>query len=408
MQGGGKIIKVVGGVYFEHCVHPHWKELFGSGGRAASALASLGASVELHSYIGQKEEGILKTRASLESFSVVPNLLPHTVRFDYFYDLASPFVSNRTVTHTPIPVTGEHIVRFGMIEGTAVVSGSMVVYDPQNMGAPESFTANNSSAERLAIILNKYEASLLTGLVDVTPESMAKELIRSQGAEVVVIKMGPLGAFVYHNGNGVRVPAFRTDAVWTIGSGDTFVAHFAYHWFANPDDPVGAAHHASIATSYYCLTQGFPTQDQLSRYSPEAIQVSEAYKNGNRPLVYLAGPFFTLAQRWLVEQTRDNLRSMGLRVFSPVHDVGFGTAEDVVSLDLKGIEECDLVFAIVDGLDAGTVYEVGYARAINKPVIVYCENEKEEDKKMMIGSDCRVYKDYVTAIYQTLWEAVGL
>lgn len=136
--------------------------------------------------------------------------------------------------------------------------------------------------------------------------------------------------------------------------------------------------------------------------------MSKAYLAGYRPLVYLAGPFFTLAQLWLVEQALADLKAMGLRVFSPYHEVGHGSADDVVQLDLEGIDKADLVFAIGDGLDSGTIYEVGYTCAKAKPVIFYCENETDENKKMMGGSGCTLCDDYATAIYQTLWTACAL
>lgn len=98
---------------------------------------------------------------------------------------------------------------------------------------------------------------------------------------------------------------------------------------------------------------------------------------------------------------------LGLDVFSPYHDVGKGNAEDVVEKDLEGIHKCDLLFAVADGMDSGTIYEIGYARAINKPVVIYAENESEENLKMMEGSNCKIHKDYVTAIYHTLWTAIS-
>jgi nucleoside 2-deoxyribosyltransferase len=93
-------------------------------------------------------------------------------------------------------------------------------------------------------------------------------------------------------------------------------------------------------------------------------------------------------------------------VFSPYHDVGLGTAEDVVEKDLEGVRDCDVLFAIGDGLDSGTIYEIGYARALNKSVVFYAENESAQDKKMIEGSDCRISDDYVSAIYRMVWEAV--
>ena len=123
--------------------------------------------------------------------------------------------------------------------------------------------------------------------------------------------------------------------------------------------------------------------------------------------MYLAGPFFSLSQLWLIEEARGQLLEMGLNVFSPVHDVGHGSAEDVAQ-DLDAIHECDLMLAIGDGLDAGTIYEIGYARALKKPVIMYVENESEEDQKMMVGSGCIITDDFVTAIYQAAWKAAEL
>jgi len=64
--------------------------------------------------------------------------------------------------------------------------------------------------------------------------------------------------------------------------------------------------------------------------------------------------------------------------------------------------------AVCDGMDPGTVFEVGYARAKDKPVVVYCENEVDERTKMMRGSGCIVSDDFVSAIYQALWVACEL
>jgi nucleoside 2-deoxyribosyltransferase len=67
-----------------------------------------------------------------------------------------------------------------------------------------------------------------------------------------------------------------------------------------------------------------------------------------------------------------------------------------------------VLFAIGDGLDSGTIFEIGYARALNKPVVFYAEKESEQDKKMMEGSDCTITDDYVSAVYQMVWEAVEI
>lgn len=103
-----------------------------------------------------------------------------------------------------------------------------------------------------------------------------------------------------------------------------------------------------------------------------------------------------------------SLRSHGLSVFSPLHDVGYGSASEVVPADIKGIESSDVVFAILDGLDTGTVFEIGYARALGKPVIAFVQNEAEVNLKMLVGTGCEIVDDFASAIYRTAWAAIAL
>lgn len=402
---------VVGGVYQEYCTHPHWNEIYGSAGRAALAIATLGTPVVLHSYMTNDTLQVLNDKAVWldTSFQIVQTEIPDIVRFSYLYDMAVPDIQGvPEQPYPPLVVIEEKVVRFGMLEGDAVVHADWAVYDPQNVRDVQPFSANGSTANHLALVLNSSEASNMAGMPGEHPAKTAPALAQLHGAEVVVVKMGPEGAFVWTSTGAEQVPAFRTSRVWKIGSGDCFVAHFANAWMHTGVMPTEAAEIASRATAYYCDTQGFPTVDDLSKETFPPLQLSNSYLNGMRRQVYLAGPFFDLAQVWMVQQTRTNLRNLGLHVFSPYHDIGLGCAEDVVGKDLEAIQAADLILAITDGLDSGTIYEVGYARALNKPVIVYSERHKGESLKMMEGSGCKICGDYTTALYTTLWEAVKL
>jgi nucleoside 2-deoxyribosyltransferase len=93
-------------------------------------------------------------------------------------------------------------------------------------------------------------------------------------------------------------------------------------------------------------------------------------------------------------------------VFSPYHDVGIGAAEDVVPQDIEALDECQAVLAIVDGADAGTLFEVGYARAKGIRVIAIAENESAEPLKMLRGTGCEVHSDLTTAVYRAAWAAM--
>ncbi|MCQ4313906.1 PfkB family carbohydrate kinase [Pseudomonas stutzeri] len=403
------MITIVGGVYRERCMSPAWDDIYGSAGRAATAVARFGGQAELHACIDSDTQIVVAARAAAEGFTCKPKASQAGVTFEYIHGLATPDIRRGAHASSQLQVTADKVLRFGMIDGTAIVNAEYAVFDPQNAEGPESFSANGSTAKHLALVLNRHEANLLLPSSNgLPPEEIAAALATQENAEVVVIKMGPLGALVYDNGTISRVPAYRTERVWKIGSGDTFAAHFALGWMDNRLSAHEAASTASVATAFYCETQGFPDKILFAGFKPKALQPSERYCNGYVPKVYLAGPFFTLAELWMVGQARRDLIDMGLDVFSPYHDVGLGTAEDVVEKDLEGVRDCDVLFAIGDGLDSGTIYEIGYARALNKPVVFYAENESDQDKKMMKGSDCRITDDYVSAVYQMVWEAVEL
>lgn len=340
------LIDVVGGVYREWCLRPAWREIYGSAGRAAVAMASIGASVRLHAYMDRLAKDALDAQAALNRFEICPRDATTNVRFDYVHGLAVPRIFAPQHRFAAIEVRAENIVRFGMLESDAVVHGDTVVYDPQNATAPTPFAHNGSTARRLALILNRHEAALMTGLASAPVHMMAKALVSKKQASVVVIKQGPQGAFVHDGDQDWTVPAYCSGKVWKIGSGDNFVAHFAHRWISEGRSAAESADLASRATAYYCSTAGFATQDNIDAFAMSPIRPSMRYLSGWKPTVYLAGPFFSLAQLWLVEEARNALIAMGLQVFSPFHEVGHGSADDIASQDLAGLMKSDLVFAL--------------------------------------------------------------
>ena len=397
-------IVIVGGVYRERCLRPSWTEIFGSGGRAASAIAAAGAKVQLFTYVDQAASEVLAARGALEGFQVVPTFIEPGLGFGYDHGLAAPQIDGLPpVSHSPFQISAHRVLRFGMLEGDAIVRAEQAVYDPQNAVHPVHFDANGSTAKRLAIVLNHHEASLLAGQIASKVEDLARTIQRMATAEVVVIKHGPRGAFVLDGQTTDHVPAFQSKNVWKIGSGDTFAANFAHAWMALGLSASDSAERASKATAFYCETQGFADSAALAQFGARAITPSKRFLEGYLPKVYLAGPFFSLAQVWLVEQAREDLAAAGVEVFSPYHDVGHGSAEDVVPKDIDGLEQADPCTCTCRRLGFRHRFRDRYARALGKPVIIYCERELPDNLKMMRGTDCLVEHDYVTAIYRTVW-----
>ena len=96
--------------------------------------------------------------------------------------------------------------------------------------------------------------------------------------------------------------------------------------------------------------------------------------------VYLASPFFDDAELERVNKVKEILDLKGLEVFSPKEHqnehLEFGSIEwrkATFDNDVKHIDWCDVVVAIIckgNYDDSGTAWELGYAYATNKPVVL--------------------------------------
>ena len=96
--------------------------------------------------------------------------------------------------------------------------------------------------------------------------------------------------------------------------------------------------------------------------------------------IYLASPFFDDVELERVDKVREILDSKGLEVFSPKEHqnehLEFGSIEwrkATFENDVKHIDWCDVVVAIIckgNYDDSGTAWELGYAYATNKPVVL--------------------------------------
>lgn len=405
------MLHIVGGTYHEFCQEGDWQQFFGSGLRAAATLVALSGGTKLSTYMSKRDLSLAEIAATTFKVELDHHMVERAVQFKYTHGLAVPLIFPPPgVFQSPdaIHVQAEHILRFGMIEGDAVVAGDRVVYDPQSAYNPQRFAANGSRAGRLAIVCNVREARLLAG--ELNPYDAGMTLLATEGAEVVVLKSGSRGALVFHKSGTHRISPCRTERVWPIGSGDVFAAVFAHCWAELDLAPVVSAQHASTATAEYCENRTLPIQRLPTSYrgiESQVEAVSNAREGAEHPLVYLAGPFFHMMERWIIGEARDALLDQGIRVFSPLHDVGRGEADDVVPRDIEAIRESNAMLAVLDNLDPGTLFEIGFARSIGKPVVVFAQNVSAGDLKMMEGTECIICDDFVTAIYKTVWTAGG-
>lgn len=390
---------VVGGVYAERCLEPFWDDVYGSAGRAAAAISAAVPDVKLVTYRSAELADGVDNLATVYGLSVSGDEVPHGITFDYMHSLSDPRITPRPDAiskQDDLVVVDDVVLRFGMLEGTARVKARRAVYDPQSAFDPRPFQENGSSADEVALILNRLEGSRLTS--EREAERIINTLVGSQAASVVVLKLGGHGAIVATENSRTLIPAYRSNTVWKIGSGDVFSAAFTLFWAVEGRQPEEAADLASRAVAQYSGTRTLPILSASELLSLDAKPVTPG-----RGRIYIAAPFFNLAELWMVEEVRNRLLDMGVAVFSPLHDVGRGPASEVARKDLEGLDSCDAVLAILNGGDAGTIFEIGYAIARSKPVVALAQNVRPEDLKMPEGAGCRIAEDLVTAIYQAVW-----
>lgn len=102
--------------------------------------------------------------------------------------------------------------------------------------------------------------------------------------------------------------------------------------------------------------------------------------------VYFASPWFNPEQAEREDRVKKKLRELGFNVWSPKDNCVCSPIADeemrkkVFSDNVHNIKTCDILFAITDGKDMGTIWEAGFACGYNRfcvsyPIVIvyYCE-----------------------------------
>jgi Nucleoside 2-deoxyribosyltransferase/pfkB family carbohydrate kinase len=366
----------------------------------------LGLDITFVTAVSDRETSALSSIAKIFGFKYSRSLVSQTIQFLYDHGLSVPTIwpPLQMVDRVSLAVSADCVLQFGMLDADVEIEAQTVIYDPQDPFSPQPFRVQHRP-RKLACVLNGIEARKLGSNDDLS--MAAANIIRDSKADVVVVKRGPRGVLIFQDGRTEKVPAFETHAVWPIGSGDVFAGVFAARWGVQGASATDAAKGASRAAAEYVENRTLP----IPRGAIEGNTSRKALNLSFRPLspgeydVYLAGPFFNMPQLWLIHEAREALRGLGLIVFSPYHDVGIGRAEQVAQRDIQALEKSRAVLAMVDGMDAGTIFEVGFARARSNPVVAFAQCTPEEPLKMIRGTGCQVVGDFVSAVYRVAWEA---
>ncbi len=161
-------------------------------------MSDLCPIIELHTYGPETWREDITASASAFHLNVVVHPSPDEITFHYFHPMSRVVIQPRQrQSATVFAVEGDVILRFGFLEGDSVVHAHAAVYDPQTGVAPPRFRENGSTVDRLAVVLNEWEAELATGAVG---RAAGQAILEREEAEVAIIKSGPRGAMVYQAG----------------------------------------------------------------------------------------------------------------------------------------------------------------------------------------------------------------
>jgi nucleoside 2-deoxyribosyltransferase len=392
---------VIGGIYQEVCISNSWDYIFGSAGRAAAILAGpLNEKVTLHGWYSERQLNSLN--ASFAPYEI--DLRIRTARnhhtFEYFHPLSDPRVLKKVGGrwNSKELIKGENVLLFGALEGFPAIVAKKLVIDPQGEDVFKFLSSDRIQAKQIVVVANENEVMRNTAA---TLKRAVAQIFGARSSIVaVVIKCGVRGALLFRRPllKTKRVCPYYSEKIFKIGSGDVFSAAFSHAWMAQANRLAAATDFASRCVASYVND---PSMNFTRAHILERKRINLKRSNAR---IYLAAPFFTAAELMFLAEARRALLKLGVVVFSPLHEVGISNDQkEIARKDLAGLTRSHAVFAMLDHQDPGTIFEVGYARALDIPAVIFAEHFHKKDTTMFVGTNCKVESDFCTAIHHAVW-----
>lgn len=412
------MISIVGGIYREICTWPRWNEAYGSAGRAALALHPLHTTVELFAEVGSRDRKKIEDHFKVEGIATSFFDIGQSLEFHYDTPASIPRIlstEDSEFLEHHLNVKSNVVLYYGNYTLNPRIVAEKIIYDPQTGINTEAYDASPFDAKSITICGNQTEICALGQ--DDNFYAAAKKLLAEESVDVVVTKLGPQGALVFTANNESRVYPYqvsRARANFLIGSGDIFSAFFALTWGCKGAGAGNAADEASKFVAAYSanyskenLPIALPAKESIRR-----VKIGTGLEDVDEVLssqvVYLAGPFFSLEERWLRNHALDRLEDLGLTVFSPEHAVGYGTDSEIAKKDLLGLKRSNIVLALLNTRDLGTIFEIGWKVKQNakSKIIIYSENMEKMEETMLKSGEYEICRDFSSALYSTYWSAL--
>jgi sugar/nucleoside kinase (ribokinase family)/nucleoside 2-deoxyribosyltransferase len=424
-------VVVVGGVFLERIVRENGFDeyLGGSGLTAAVASARLGARTGLVSFVGSNQETGL--RRLLERAGVADHVARCAGSSGVFEiadlrDERRPRPMYRPPDAIPStdqisgPAAPRVVLAFGIpgfnplpwLEHTSC-SGTRLLWDQQGWlshRVEPSTLARLPSVERLCLAnLNELRSEAGT-----STHAEAIERKPPVGFDAAVVKCGRWGTIIRRPDDVGTIPAFHADVVSAIGSGDCFAGALAASLAAGLDLDEAAVRASATAALFVGRSSNLlplGATEAIAQMLANAPRTFVDPRRLERTRAYVAGPFFTAPERLWLSHLEAALDEMGLDVVSPRREIGIlppdadeVQAEHTGERDFAAIDDSHLVIATIDGLDAGTLIEVGYAASKELPVFILDTRTRVPLEPMTLAAATQVARDDRELIDQlTAW-----
>lgn len=287
-----------------------------------------------------------------------------------------------------------------------------IAYDVTDLQALSPFRG------RLAAIITSTSSELFLEKASDDLSALTLELSElSPSAVLLKENRGGSRVIDISSGQTDEVPALLGDTVNSVGVGDVYSAVFVS---LLGTDVFGAAWKAARAATCYAQTT-YPDDFKRDVQRSLAVSVVQMRELGGTVLpwhvrptfkIYFAAPDFTYIERTHLDKALDALGYHNFCVRRPVQENGELKPQSQMHEmraaylgDLRLLNECEVVFALPQGRDPGTLVEIGLALAAGKPVITY--DPLNENANTMVIAGSTVYSNSLDACLNGLFEAMS-
>ncbi|RFU69999.1 PfkB family carbohydrate kinase [Bacillus sp. V59.32b] len=255
------------------------------------------------------------------------------------------------------------------------------------------------------LLVNEEEALLLSESTDID-EAINK--LNVMGPKYIILKRGHKGCTLIYDEKRIDFPAFKSNVVCTLGSGDVFGGAFAVTFLRTRDIEysvqIGNCAAANFIESVSIETVIDKAGVEKDLFLREKLITDEKLLKK----IYLAGPFFSKQEINWVKQITDRLESARFRVLSPSRengiinkDMSLEQRRKVFQSDIDLLNDADVVVALLDHDDPGTCFEIGYA--YEKGIPVYGLKTSQNDLNNMVRFGCKELLDNIEDLIGILY-----